>query len=84
MSRIHDTAIKALLETLADGLWDATETARCAAVSIQNGDRNLAIGTVLPLTHELPMYSGLLTAILALHRHPARPIITTNESNTNA
>ena len=65
---ITSTAIAANLSALADGLDQAATLAASAAEAMAGGYRNLAIGTVLPLEHELPAAIGLLTAVLALHR----------------
>ena len=63
-----DTAIEANLLALAEGLAQASQLASEAHGAIAKGSRNQAIGTVLPLEHDLPIYAGLVTAILALHR----------------
>lgn len=64
---IH-AAIEANLAALADGLYRASTLADAARQAMAKGERNLAVGTVLPLEDELPTMTGLLTAILALHR----------------
>lgn len=66
------TAIEANLAALADGLYRASTLADAARQAMTKGERNLAIGTVLPLEIELPTSIGLLTAILALHRRAAK------------
>ena len=63
------TALEANLAALADGLREAATLATNAHAAMHTGyGRNLAIGTVLPLEQDLPTYTGLLVAILALHR----------------
>ena len=66
--RAINTAIEANLFALAEGLAQASQLAAEAHEAIAKGGRNQAIGTVLPLEHDLPVYAGLVTAILALHR----------------
>lgn len=61
-------AITANLAALAEGLREAATLATSAHSAMHAGNRNLAVGTVLPLERDLPTYVGLLTAILALHR----------------
>jgi len=65
---LKQVAIEANLAALAEGLYRASTLADAAHQAIVKGERNLAIGTVLPLDQELPTSMGLLTAILALHR----------------
>jgi hypothetical protein len=65
---ITHAAIEANLAALADGLTRASTLADMARQAMTEGEQNLAIGTVLPLEQELPTMTGLLTAILALHR----------------
>lgn len=67
-SDVTEAAIAANLSALADGLQRAGTLADTAHKAMAEGYRNLAIGTVLPLEQELPTMTGLLTAILALHR----------------
>ena len=81
MKRVRTIAIKANLEVFAEGLREAADLAASAHNAMHDGQQNLAIGTVLPLEGDLPVYAGLLTAILALHRRPDCPV--TNESTTN-
>jgi hypothetical protein len=68
--RTTNDAIEANLAVLADGLAYAAVLARSAQAAMHAGlgNRNLAIGTILPLEQDLPVFVGLLTAILALHR----------------
>ncbi len=61
-------AIEANLLALAEGLTEAARLANEAHTAMRHRHPNVAIGTVLPLEHDLPVYVGLLTAILALHR----------------
>jgi hypothetical protein len=68
-----DIAIEANLAALAEGLDQAATLATTAHAAMHAGNRNLAIGTVLPLERDLPTYVGLLTAILALHRNGGAP-----------
>ena len=65
---ITHAAIEANLAALADGLTRSSTLADMARQAMAKGERNLAIGTVLPLELELPTMTGLLTAVLALHR----------------
>lgn len=65
---ITHAAIAANLAALADGLTRSSTLADMARQAMAKGERNLAIGTVLPLEQELPTMTGLLTAVLALHR----------------
>ena len=66
--RALNAAIEANLAVLADGLERSAVLADMARKAMRDDYRNLAIGTVLPLEQELPVLTGLLTAILALHR----------------
>ena len=66
--RVLNAAIEANLAVLADGLARSAVLADMARKAIHDEYRNLAIGTILPLEQELPVLTGLLTAILALHR----------------
>ncbi len=61
-------AIEANLLALAEGLAEAAKLAGEAHTAMRHRHPNVAIGTVLPLEHDLPVYAGLLTAIFALHR----------------
>ena len=65
---ILNAAIEANLSVLVHGLERAAVLGSMAHNAIRADERNLAIGTILPLEQELPMLMGLLTAILALHR----------------
>lgn len=65
---ITHAAIEANLAALADGLTRSSTLTDMARQAMAKGERNLAIGTVLPLEQELPTMTGLLTAVLALHR----------------
>ena len=68
-----DIAIEANLAALAEGLDEAATLATSAHAAMHAGQRNLAVGTVLPLEQDLPAYVGLLTAILALNRKGGAP-----------
>lgn len=65
---LTNMAIEANISVLADGLDHAAKLAAMAKAAMTGDYRNLAIGTILPLEQELPTLTGLLTAILALHR----------------
>lgn len=64
MTNTIDTAITANLAALAEGLREAATLATSAYAAMHADNRNLAVGTVLPLEQDLPTYVGLLTAIL--------------------
>jgi len=68
------TAIEANLSVLVDGLQRAATLAGMARAAIAANNRNLAIGTILPLEQELPTLTGLLTAILTLHRRAGQGV----------
>ncbi len=72
MTDILDKAIAANLAALAEGLARGAKLAAMAAKAMRTGERNLAIGTVLPLEHELPTSAGLFATIVALHRKAGR------------
>ena len=61
-------AIAVNLGVLAEGLREAATLATSAQHAMHAGERNLAIGTALPLAETLPQLAGLLTAVIALHR----------------
>jgi len=65
---LTNTAIEANLSVLAEGLENAAKLADMAKAAMTGDYRNLAIGTILPLEQELPTLTGLITAILTLHR----------------
>jgi hypothetical protein len=60
-------AIHANLAALAYQLGDAHKQVACARNAMYAHDRNLAVGTVLPLERILPQCETLLRAVLALH-----------------
>lgn len=69
---VTDAAIAANLAALAEGLFRTSKLADEAYHAMQNSERNLAIGTILPLEEELPVLQGLVTACIALHRRIGR------------
>ena len=71
-SHILNAAIEANLSALVDGLERAAVLGSMARKAMQTDERNLAIGTILPLEQDLPMLAGLLTAILVLHRNAGK------------
>jgi hypothetical protein len=62
--------IDANLVLLAEKLSEAFITARDAQEAMDDGDRNRAIGTLLPLEQELKLATALLETIFTLHRMP--------------
>jgi hypothetical protein len=65
--------IDANLVLLATKLSEAAITARKAYEALDDGNRNLAIGTLLPLDEELRIAAALLQTIFTLHRMQANP-----------
>lgn len=63
-----DTAIHAYLGVLILRLQSAEALAVEAAAAIATGNRNRAIGTILPLEQALPECDALVRASLILHR----------------
>ncbi|MGO9473876.1 MAG: hypothetical protein ACLPWS_10810 [Rhodomicrobium sp.] len=76
------TAIEANLLALSEGLAEAARLASEAHTAMRNRHPNVAIGTVPPLEHDLPVYAGLLTAILALHRRAGGCAMTQRNTPT--
>ena len=68
MTTVLHNAMCANLQLLSSSLALASTRADLAAKAMDQGEQNLAIGTVSPLEQDLPIMLGLLTAILALHR----------------
>ena len=66
------TAICAYLTVLILRLQQAETLAVEAAAALSTGQRNLAIGTVLPLERMLPECEALVRAALILHRMEAQ------------
>jgi hypothetical protein len=62
-----EMAIHANLAALALQLENARLMAVCAAEAMEAQDRNLALGTMLPLERILPECETLLRSVLALH-----------------
>ncbi len=77
MNTMINDCIGANLVLLERRLWSATITARSARDAMRNGQRNLAIGTALPLERELHVATALYQTIIALHRMPAETITQT-------
>ena len=63
-----DTAIHAYLAVLTLRLQQAEKCAVEAGAALTAGQRNIAIGTVLPLERMLPECDALFRAALILHR----------------
>lgn len=68
MDEAIDTAIHAYLAVMILRLQQAEKCAVEAATALSAGQRNLAIGTVLPLERMLPECDALFRAALILHR----------------
>jgi hypothetical protein len=68
MTTSPDPAIVATLAGLRDILQEAAALATSADAAIAAGNRNLAIGTLLPLEEMLPTAQALFQAARALHR----------------
>lgn len=68
MNEAIDTALHAYLAVLILRLQQAETCTVEAASALTAGQRNLAIGTVLPLERILPECDALLRAALILHR----------------
>ena len=62
-----EMAIHANLAALALQLENAHRMAACAKDAMEARDRNLALGTMLPLERILPECETLLRSVLALH-----------------
>ena len=65
---ISESTIAATVTGLRDILQEAATLALSADAALAAGNRNLAIGTLLPLEQLLPTAQALLGASLALHR----------------
>ena len=68
MTRSPDPAIVATLAGLCDILQEAATLALSAEAALAAGNRNLAIGTLLPLEEMLPTAQALFQATRSLHR----------------
>lgn len=66
------TAIHAYLAVLILRLQQAEKLAVDAATALSAGQRNLAIGTILPFEKMLPECEALFRAALILHRMEAQ------------
>lgn len=69
-----EDSIAAIIALLDHRLHHAAETAREALHAFECDTRNMAIGTLLPLTEELKLATALLEAIFTLHRLPSLKI----------
>lgn len=65
---VKTAAIAANLDALAAMLRDAAALATEAKQAMDDGQRNQAIGTILPVGELLPAAGALLGAAMALHR----------------
>ena len=65
---VVDTAIKANLDALRERLDVAKTMTLLAHSAMADGNRNLAMGTILDLETALPECTALYGAIIALHR----------------
>lgn len=68
MSTHHASDRKALYTLLADGLYTASQTAWQAHHAAARGERNEALGTLLPVMEQLETFTALCRTIIALHR----------------
>lgn len=68
MSRRDALDSKALYALLADGLHTASQTAWEAHQVAARGERNEALGTLLPVMEQLEEFTALCRTIIALHR----------------
>lgn len=68
MQNAIQTAIAANLAALSQRLTEAAELAKEAQEAMQDGNQNLAIGTVLDFEKRLPETQALFAAAMALHR----------------
>ena len=71
MTNMIDNCIGANLVLLEMRLREAAVTAGYARDAMRNGQRNLVIGTLLPLERELQIATALRQTILTLHQMPA-------------
>lgn len=65
---VKTAAIAANLDALTAMLQDAAALAAEAKQAMDDGQRNQAIGTILPVEELLPAAGALLGAAMALHR----------------
>jgi hypothetical protein len=65
---VSEATIAATVTSLRDILQEAATLALSADAAFAAGNRNLAIGNLLPLEQLLPTTQALLGASLALHR----------------
>ncbi|MDX9688982.1 MAG: hypothetical protein RBT70_00755 [Alphaproteobacteria bacterium] len=68
MTTAIQTAIAANLAALSQRLTEAAELAKEAHEAMEEGNQNLAIGTVLDFEKRLPETQALYAAAMALHR----------------
>jgi hypothetical protein len=68
MTNAIHTAIAANLAALSQRLSEAAGLAKEAQTAMQEGNQNLAIGTVLDFEKRLPEAQALFAAAMALHR----------------
>lgn len=60
-------AMHACLAALAHQLAEAQKLTVQARIAMEQNERNLAIGTVMPLEQRLPECDALLRAVLTMH-----------------
>lgn len=65
----HQNPVTVLLMVLDRQLLAASHIAKCAYEAALTGDRNLAIGTLLPAERHCEEAAALFRVILSLHRH---------------
>ncbi len=68
MTNAIQTAIAANLAALSQRLTEAAELAKEAHKAMEEGNQNLAIGTVLDFEKRLPETQALFAAAMALHQ----------------
>jgi hypothetical protein len=68
MTNTTQTAIAANLAALSERLTEAAALAKEAQEAMQDGNQNLAIGTVLDFEKRLPEAQALFAAAMALHQ----------------
>ena len=71
---ILNEAILANIVALHDRLGKAVTLAALAREAMRDGQRNLAIGTILEFEHTLPECEALFRTALLLHRSAAREV----------
>jgi hypothetical protein len=65
-----EESIAANVVLLDHRVRQAADAARAALLSLEEGNRNTCIGTLLPLVEEMKLATALLETIFTLHRLP--------------